>query len=73
MDEELRIKFYGDNDMGAVWYLPRITEYFTHWDEKTASADINAVLELYNIKKILDAHFRPVEWTELQYEDYKNK
>lgn len=75
MDEQLKIKFYRNNDMGIVWYLQRLTDYLTHWDETAFSADINVVLELYNIKKYSDANilFQIKEWTDAQHKDFQKK
>ena len=68
-----RIKFYSVNDMGTGWHLQKIEAFFQDWDILTDNPDVNTILELFNIKKFLDAGVRLVQWSDLQLEEYKEK
>ena len=66
-----RIKFYSVNDMGTGWHLQKMEAFFQDWDILTDNPDVNTILELFNIKKFLDAGVRLVQWSDLQLEEYK--
>ena len=68
-----RIKFYSVNDMGTGWHLQKMEAFFQDWDILTDNPDVNTILELFNIKKFLDAGVRLVQWSDLQLEEYKEK
>ena len=68
-----RIKFYSVNDMGTGWHLQKMEAFFQDWDILTDNPDVNTILELFNIKKFLDADVRLVQWSDLQLEEYKEK
>lgn len=68
-----RIKFYSVNDMGTGWHLQKMEAFFRDWDILTDNPDVNTILELFNIKKFLDAGARLVKWSDLQLEEYKEK
>lgn len=68
-----RIKFYSLHDMSIGWHLQEVERFFESWEEKISNADINTILELYNIKLFFDADMRLEKWTEPQLQDYREK
>ena len=68
-----RIKFYSVHDMSIGWYLKEVEQFFENWEDKVDNADINTILELYNIKQFFDADMRLEKWTEPQLQDYREK
>lgn len=69
----MKIKFYGVHDLSSGSYLQKIEEFFLHWDVKIREPDLNTVLELYNIKKYMEADIRLLSWTNDQFLDYKDR
>lgn len=71
--EHRYIKFYGVHDLSAGSQLSNAETFFLHWDENISNSDVNTILELYNIKKYFDADMRLKQWSDTQFEEYKNK
>lgn len=69
----MNIKFYGARDMSSGWYLKEIEEFFRRWDEKIHEPDLNTILELYNVKKYVDAGMQHPDWTDEQFGGYQNQ
>lgn len=59
--------------MSSGRHLKKIEEFFRRWDEKIHDSDINTILELYNIKKYMDAGMRLLDWTDEQFSEYQNR
>lgn len=67
------IKFYGVHDMSSGWHLRAAETFFQHWNENLSNPDINAILELYNIKQYFDEDMRLEQWSDDQFTEYKDK
>lgn len=67
------IKYYGPRDMSAGWHLHEAESFFQNWDENVCDPDINAILELYNIKQYFDAGIRLEQWTDEQLAEFQSK
>lgn len=68
-----RVKFYGEHDMSAGWHLKRAGSVLDNWNGFTNVAEINQVIEFYNIKKYFDCSIRLERWDENIYASYKAK
>lgn len=53
MPEHRNIKFYSVADWSSGFHLQEAEAVFQNWDEHINSADINILIELYNIKKYI--------------------
>lgn len=73
MPEHRKIKFYSVNDLGSAFYLQEAESVFQNWDEHINSTDINNLIELYNIKKYIDADVKLTQWTNEQFTEYQVK
>ena len=59
--------------MSSGWHLKEIEEFFQHWNEKIHDPDLNTILELYNIKKYMDAGMQHLDWSDEQFSGYQNQ
>ena len=59
-----RVKFFSEHDMASGWHLKKIESYMEQWSGYTEVRGINDVLELYNIRKYIDAGLRLEYWDE---------
>ena len=59
--------------MSSGWHLKEIEEFFQHWNEKIHDPDLNTILELYNIKKYMDAEMQHLDWSDEQFSGYQNQ
>lgn len=73
MQERRNIKFYGIHDLSSGVCLKESEGVFQNWDKCISSNDINAILELYNIKKFFDSGARLDCWHDEQYGAYVEK
>lgn len=73
MPEHRNIKFYSVADLSSGFHLQEAEAVFQNWDEHINSADINILIELYNIKKYIDADARLNQWNDEQFAEYKSK
>lgn len=70
---DMRIKFYSKHDLSSGWNLREAESFLQNWDERVCNPDINTILEVYNIKKYFDNDMRLDQWTDDQFEEYKEK
>lgn len=68
-----RIKYYGTYDMSSGWHLCDAEAFLKSWDDRVRDPNINAVLELYNIKQYFDAGMRLEQWTDEQLGEFQSK
>lgn len=73
MEKPLRIKFYSICDMSVSVFLREIETFFKHWEESIQAPDLVHVLELYNVKKYIDAKLRLKDWSEDQFSEYQKR
>ena len=67
------VKFYGIEDIGSYASLIKSEKIFEQWGERKESADINVIIELFNIKKCFNAGIVPSAWTVELIDEYKEK
>lgn len=67
----MNIKFYGVHDLSSGWHLKEIEEFFQHWNEKIHDPDLNTILELYNIKKYMDAGMQHLDGAMSNFRDIR--
>lgn len=70
---DMKVKFYGEHDMSAGWQLKRAASVLENWDESVSIAEINQIIEFYNIKQYFDCGIRLEQWDESTYAAYKAK
>lgn len=61
-----RAKFYSIDDLGNTMELSRAEEVLEAYIEDKELEDINDVIELYNVKLLLDNQLALKKWTEEQ-------
>lgn len=67
-----RVKFYGVRDLAAGFQMKRIEAVLENNLENIGNSDINQIIELYNIKKYIDAGLSLPEWSAEQIDEYKS-
>lgn len=67
-----RVVFYSKEDMAGGYNLQK-GEHILRTDAKSSNADINDVLELYNIKKYIDNDLYLKSWTQDDITRFKQK
>lgn len=73
MPVRIKIKFYSVHDMSSAYHLMTAETVFQNWNVHIQSTDINILLELYNMKKYIDAGMRLSQWSDSQFAEYKKK
>lgn len=68
-----RAKFYSIDDLGNTMELSRAEEVLEAYIEDKELEDINDVIELYNVKLLLDNQLALKKWTEKQIANYIKK
>ena len=68
-----RAKFYSIDDLGNTMELTRAEEVLEAYIEDKELEDINDVIELYNVKLLLDNQLALKSWTEEQKTNYIKK
>lgn len=68
-----RAKFYSVDDLGNTMELTRAEEVLEAYIEDKELEDINDVIELYNVKLLLDNQLALKKWTEEQIANYIKK
>ena len=67
------IKFHGVYDLGTGHHLRKVEELFKVFDPEVSLVSINECLQLYNVKKFMDADLRIPEWTDTMVDSFKDK
>ena len=67
------IKFYSKNDLSIAWALEKAESIIIGFDPENSITDINTILELLNIQKLLECGVQPKKWSNDEYNQYKNK
>lgn len=67
-----RAKFYSINDLSIGSYIERIENIICNFDIEEKRADINEIIELYNIQQFFGNKIYSVHWTDQQLNDYSN-
>ncbi|MFZ0080682.1 MAG: hypothetical protein WAL13_16385 [Trebonia sp.] len=63
---DIRLKFYGVNDLGTYMQLERAAEVLESYDPSSASFSISEILELYNAQLFVEGKFFPRTYTDEQ-------
>lgn len=67
------VKYYSPNDWGISVELEEAENIIKSFDSEADITDINVLLELYNVKKLLECGTRLRKWSEDEYNGYKSK
>lgn len=67
------VKFYSENDLGIGWALEKAEPIIIGFDAENSITDINAIIELFNIQKLLECGTRLKKWSDAEYNEYKSK
>lgn len=65
------VKFYGKNDLGNAWQLEKAEPILNAFTLDKQYADINEIIELYNIRNAINADIALKSWTQEQCQSYK--
>lgn len=65
------IKFYDLYDLGIGRHLKRVEAYFASFDLNKDYTNINEIIEMYNIQRLMDSNIKLSVWTDEQYNNYK--
>lgn len=68
-----RAKFYSRNDLGNGMQLMRSEKVLECYQEEQCYSNVNEILELYNVKSLLNNGLALNSWTEEQLTSYKQK
>lgn len=67
------IKFYSAQDLGAGHHLRKAEDLLVVFNPQMTLGNINDCLELYNVKKFIDADLRFPEWSDATIKSFKDK
>ena len=67
------IKFYSAQDWGAGHHLRKVEDLLKTFEPQTLLGSIDECLELYNVKKFIDAGLRFPEWSDVMVDSFKDK
>lgn len=59
--------------MSSGRHLQQMESFFQLWDEKVSEPSLSTILELYNIKRFIDAGMRLSNWTDEQFSEYQSR
>lgn len=65
------VKFYGKDDLGNAWQLEKAEPILNAFTLDKQYADINEIIELYNIWNAINADIALKSWTQEQCQRYK--
>lgn len=65
------IKFYGVNDLTIGEHLERSAAILESFDKNEDYADINRVIELYNVQELINSGVSLKDWDEERINHYK--
>lgn len=68
-----RAKFYSRTDLSNGMHLIRAERVLDNYQEGQDYENVNDVLELFNVKLLIDNGLELNRWTERQVADYKTK
>ena len=66
------VKYYGSNDLSIGFFLEKSAKILDNFSSAEHVSSINYILELHNIKLLLDSGSKLLSWTEQQYSQYQN-
>ena len=67
------VKYYSPNDWGISVELEEAENIIKSFDPENTITDINAILELFNVQKLLECGTRLRKWSDEEYNSYKQK
>ena len=67
------VKYYSPNDLGIAGELEKAANIIQSFDPEAAITDINAILELFNVQKLLECETRLKKWSDDEYYQYQRK
>jgi len=65
------IKYYSKDDLSVGWELQRAEPILADFDVTRDYDDINEIIELYNIQKLLETGFVLSSWNEIETKHYQ--
>ena len=66
------VKFYGSNDLGCSWQLKKAEIVLNGFDPQKKYENINEVVELYNIRELINSGAALKSWTQEQCKKYED-
>lgn len=66
------VKFYGENDLSTGYVLQLAEPILNNFDSETTYTNLNEVIELYNVKLLLDKGLRLTSWNDEGFSKYQN-
>lgn len=67
------IKFYDQYDLGISRHLKRVEAYFASYDLYKGNKNVNHIIEMYNIQRLMESNTKLSVWTDEQYNSYKER
>lgn len=67
------VKYYSPNDLGIAGELEKAANIIQNFDPEAAITDINVILELFNVQKLLECGTRLKKWSDAEYYQYQRK
>lgn len=67
------IKFYSAQDWGTGYYLKKVEDLLNAFNPQMILGNINECLELYNVKKFIDAGLRFPEWSDALVNSFQDR
>lgn len=67
------VKYYSPNDLGIGVGLEESEKIIKSFNPDATITDINAILEFYNVQKMLECGMRLRKWSDDEYNQYKHK
>lgn len=68
-----RIKYYSDTDLSLGFALKEAAQRLDEWISQESYSDINDIIEMYNIKQVVDSGLLLKGWDYSTLEDYQNR
>lgn len=67
------VKYYGESDLSIGWALSKAEPIIKSFDSSKDHDDINQVIELYNIDRLLNSGVSLKKWSQETLDEYKSK
>ena len=67
------VKFYSANDLSIGWALEKAEQIIIEFNADDHIADINTLLELFNVQKLFECGVRLIKWSYAEYNQFKSK
>lgn len=67
------VKFYSVNDWSIGWALEKAEHIIFEFNADDPIADVNTLLELFNVQKLFECGVRLNKWSDAEYNQFKSK